>query len=111
MFGNPDAFDGRAFRIDLSPGLLCEDTSALGSAFECGYQLAGKLSFSADAYSKFTAEIRHEKVNGYTMNLFSAGYVRRFGPRDALNLGIGLQRRGNVQGNHNRLELQLTVAP
>ena len=94
----------------MSSGLLCEDTTADSSSLDCGYQVGAKLAIAASGRSRLVAEMRHEDVNGYLMNLLSAEYMARFGPGDLLGLGLGVQHAASPAATaDNRVQIRLTV--
>jgi hypothetical protein len=67
--------------LRLSPGLLCEDTSADTRSLTCGYQFGGRLiarnSKSGSAY----VDYRMESVDNQKRSLIGIGYGASFGPR------------------------------
>lgn len=67
--------------LRLSPGLLCEDTSADSSSLTCGYQFGGRLTAKRSGSGAAFLDYRIEAVDDRTRNLISVGYADTFGPR------------------------------
>jgi len=108
LFGTPR--DGiKQTRLEFSPGLLCQDTSADSSNISCGYQLGLKLRAYPSLYSIVQAEARREVVDGYANNLFTIGFERRFGSKRQLAVGMGLERSEGLDQPDNRAILRLSV--
>ncbi|HYC95654.1 MAG TPA: cadherin repeat domain-containing protein, partial [Sphingomicrobium sp.] len=105
-FRTPD--DGReAARLEISPGLLCQDTAQHSSALDCGYELGLKFRISPELRSSLRAEARTEAVDGYILNSFSIGFQRRFGHADRLSWGVELGRHARAQQGDNRVMVRL----
>ena len=96
-------------RLDFSPGLLCEDTSAASSSLQCGYQLGVKALFAPSGKLRITGEARHEQVEGFRTELFSIGFMRRFGPLDMASIGFDVQRGMRDDTADDRVMLTLKV--
>ncbi len=67
--------------LRLSPGLLCEDSSADSSALTCGYQFGGRLTTKRDGSGVAFIDYRIESVDDRTRNMIGIGYADTFGPR------------------------------
>ena len=96
-------------RLDFSPGLLCEDTSAASSSLQCGYQLGVKALFAPNGRLRIEGEARHEQVEGFRTELFSIGFMHRFGPLNMASIGFDAQRgmRGDTTDARVMLKLRL----
>lgn len=67
--------------LRLSPGLLCEDSSADSSSLTCGYQFGGRLTAKRSGSGAAYLDYRIEAVDDRTRNLIGIGYADTFGPR------------------------------
>ncbi|QYF87033.1 cadherin repeat domain-containing protein [Brevundimonas sp. PAMC22021] len=75
--------------FSLSPGLLCEDTSADGSVLVCGYQFGGRLN-AEGRRGGLHFDYRWESVNDRNRSIFGLGYGARFGPDSTAEWGLDL---------------------
>ena len=91
---------GDQVRLEISPGLLCEDISAHGSSLDCGYQAGIKLVFINGSRSYGYVDGSYERADDLERKTFSAGWARRFGPRRALEAGVSVNS-GIVDGRHD----------
>ncbi len=109
LFGSPK--DGReATRLDISPGLLCQDTAADSSALDCGYQLGFKFRLAPTVRSLLRAEARTEYVDGYLLNSLTVGFQRRFGSLDQLSWGMDASRMAGGNRDENRVMVRVVSA-
>ena len=83
--------------LRLSPGLLCEDTSADTSSLTCGYQFGGRLIAKRDGSGGGYLDYRLESVDRRTRNMIGIGYEYIFGARR--NLEWALDVTGGVVDN------------
>jgi hypothetical protein len=103
--------DGReATRVDISPGLLCQDTAQDSSNLDCGYQLGFKFRLAPSIRSQLRAEARAEAVDGYLLRSFTIGFQRRFGAADQLAWGMDLSRQARAEQADNRVMVRLGMA-
>ena len=110
VFNLPE--DGReATRLDISPGILCQDTSQDSSAIECGYQLGAKFRIAPSLRSILRAEARVEYVDGYLLNLFTVGFERRLFKGRPLALGVDLSRAAGAPQADNRVMVRFGIRP
>lgn len=101
-------FDGRdPTRLDISPGVLCQDTTAAGSALDCGYQIGFKFRLAPSIRSSIRAEGRAEAVDGYLLNSVTVGFQRWFGPSDQLAAGVDLSRQDRPGQADNRVMVRV----
>ena len=56
-----------------------------------------------------TGEARHEQVEGFRTELFSIGFMRRFGPLDMASIGFDVQRGMRDDTADDRVMLTLKV--
>ena len=104
--------DGRdATRLDISPGVLCQDTSDDSSAIECGYQLGLKFRMAPSVRSILRAEARVEYVDGYLLNLFTVGIERRLFKDWPLVLGVDLSRTAGTLQADSRVMVRFGIRP
>lgn len=76
-----DDQEGWNSTLRLSPGLLCEDSSADSSSLICGYQFGGRLTAKRSGSGAAYLDYRIEAVDDRTRNLIGIGYADTFGPR------------------------------
>ena len=108
LFDSPK--DGReATRLDISPGLLCQDTAADSSALDCGYQLGFKFRLAPSVRSLLRAEARTEAVDGYLLNSLTVGYLRRFGSLDQMSWGMDASRMAGGNRDESRVVFRVGV--
>ncbi|HEY9218662.1 MAG TPA: hypothetical protein VIO94_11470 [Phenylobacterium sp.] len=83
-----EKYDGRAARLLLSPGLLCEDASADESRLNCGYQIGGRLTGRLGDHGGAYLEYRFESVDGMDRSMLAIGFADRFGYGDKLEWAL-----------------------
>ena len=110
IFGRPG--DGRdATRLDISPGVLCQDTAQDSSAIECGYQMAFRFRTTPSHRIALIAEARMEAVRGYWLNQFTIGFQRRLLKERPLTLGADVSRAAAVGQADHRVMVRFGVRP
>jgi len=97
-------------RLELSPGLLCQDTTQDSSAFDCGYQFGFKFQMAPSSRSRLRAQAHYELVDGYAASRFALGLERRFGSANGLAFGINLERQKSASRQDNRFMLHFGVS-
>ncbi|MGB2220333.1 MAG: cadherin repeat domain-containing protein, partial [Henriciella sp.] len=106
----PEYEGGDQVRLELSPGLLCEDMSAYGSTLECGYQAGAKLLIIDGPSSYGYIDGSYERADDIERSTFAIGWARRFGPRKALEAGLSLNG-GAVDGRSDaRMMFEIKAA-
>ena len=83
--------------LRLSPGVLCEDTSASDSALTCGYQFGGRLMTRKERSGGGYIDYRFESVDRRTRNIVGVGYQYVFGPNGNLEWAVDVTG-GVVEG-------------
>ncbi|WP_292052511.1 MULTISPECIES: cadherin domain-containing protein [unclassified Brevundimonas] len=83
--------------LRLSPGVLCEDTSASDSALTCGYQFGGRLMARKEHSGGGYIDYRFESVDRRTRNMIGVGYQYIFGRNDNLEWAVDVTG-GVVEG-------------
>ncbi len=109
VFDHP--LDGRnATRLDVSPGLVCQDTSADTSSSDCGYQLGLRFQIAPTLRSSLRGEARLEAIDGFMQNQFTVSYERRILPDKPLSIGLDL---GGTTGprTDGRIMARLGIKP
>lgn len=110
VFNQP--IDGReATRLDISPGLLCQDTAQDSSAIECGYQFGLKFRMAPSPRFVFRAEARAEAVDGYWLNQFAIGIERRLFNDSPLAVGMDMTRTAGLAQPDNRIMVRFGFRP
>jgi hypothetical protein len=99
--------DENGTRLDISPGMLCEDSSADSSSLHCGYQLGLKFRMSPTGRTGIHGEARQELVDGQALRLLSLGFMRMFGPADRYAVAVDAERRAGPRGRDDRLMLHI----
>ncbi|MFM5913991.1 MAG: SdrD B-like domain-containing protein, partial [Chakrabartia godavariana] len=81
---------GNSARLEISPGLLCEDNSAENSALSCGFRADAKLAVTRGTRTQAYLGATFETVGGMQRYLGGLGFGYRFGPSEAFELGTNL---------------------
>jgi hypothetical protein len=108
IFGHVDRAEPT--RLDISPGLLCQDTEQDSSSIDCGYQLGFKFRLAPSFRWRIQAQARREVVEGYASNLLSVGVMRHLGKRNEYALGLDAEREARAQQADNRLMMRFGVS-
>jgi hypothetical protein len=106
VFDRPQ--DGRdATRLDISPGLLCQDVAQDSSSLECGYQMGFQFRLAPAVRSLIRAEARAEAVDGYLMSSVTVGFQRRFGRSEQVAFGMDVSRNARAAQSDSRVMVRL----
>lgn len=101
---------GNAARLEFSPGLLCEDQSADASTLSCGFKADAKLTFTHGIRSRAYLDASFETVSGMERYMAGMGFGYRFGPKNALEVGMSLNGGTTGLRQEARALLQIRVA-
>jgi hypothetical protein len=106
---NDAAIGGGTARLALSPGLLCEDTSAGDSSLSCGYQLGARLQYVPRQRDRLNLDLHHEVVNGTRRDSGSVGFAHRLGATSGAELDVALNQDLGGAMRDTRVYIQLRV--
>jgi hypothetical protein len=104
IFGDPDKAEPT--RLEVSPGLLCQDTEQDSSSMDCGYQLGFKFRLAPSQRWRAQAQARREVVDGYASNLLSVGVVQHIGKQYEYALGVDVEREASAHQADNRVMIR-----
>jgi hypothetical protein len=108
LFGGPDKAEPT--QLDVSPGLLCQDTEQDSSSIDCGYQLGFKFRLAPSKRWRMQAQARREVVDGYTSTFLSVGVVQHIGKQNEYALGVGVEREARAHQADNRVMIRFGLA-
>ena len=100
---------GNKTRLVLSSGLLCEDNSVDASALSCGFKGDAKLTLARGSRSHAYFDASYETVGGTQRYLGGLGAGYRFGPKNALEIGVAFNAGTTGIRQEARGLLQLKV--
>ncbi|MGN3975271.1 Ig-like domain-containing protein, partial [Tsuneonella sp. SYSU-LHT278] len=110
VFGQPA--DGRdATRLDVSPGVLCQDIAQDSSALTCGYQLGLGFRHAPSLNTILRGEARFESVGGYLLHRFTVGFERRIFGERPISVGLDLGRSAGGAQADNRVLVRFGLSP
>ncbi len=89
--------EGRTVRLDLAPGLVCEDRSTDSAGLACGYKADARLKVTEGSIANAHVDASYERVQGAERLLLGLGFARRFG--QSIPLEWDLSMRGGAVSN------------
>jgi hypothetical protein len=89
-FLKPAFEGGNATRMEISPGMLCEDNSVDSSSIACGFQADAKLLVTRGGRTNIYFDASFETVGGVQRYMGGTGFGYRFGRKNAIELGVAL---------------------